>query len=158
MMTAASGPRPCPPPSHPTADGVAAASALPDWSLPTPKKVIVCRGLYPEGSVSVLNAHNRDLVARPGVTVTPGIVPYLGFLFAVTDSTDVTMTGFVIDGLDSLGGPTPHSGSPMAILCTNATGLIAKNKVVNWTHGATPSVSAVGISVNNSAGGPVRID
>src|SRR5690242_13059992 len=58
----------CATPYHTIADGVAAASALPDWSLPTPKKIVVCRGLYPEGTVWVFGAQNLDLIARPGVT------------------------------------------------------------------------------------------
>jgi len=100
------------------AAGVAAAGV-------GPAKIVVCPGTYAE-SISIVNAHDIQLIAKKNVQVVPPGPAYTGALMGIVSSTNITLRGFTFDGNASLG-----SGA-VAVGYLASSGKILKNTFNHW--------------------------
>lgn len=90
-------------------------------------RITVCAGTYPE-RLLVTGKTNLTIIGKKGAKLVPEFTPFNGDLVLVDHSTNVTFQGFTIDGRGQL-DPLVDA---QAIVYSDASGLIAKNTVLNW--------------------------
>ena len=130
----------CPTATQSTIQGAVAAAGAGNT------KIVVCAGLY-LGQVQVSSVANLKLVAKPGAVLQPNFGPFNRPLMLVSNSTNVTVKGFTVEGENSLS----TAASMAAIQFDKSSGSILNYTIMNWHAPTYPTDrNAVGIMVSAS--------
>jgi hypothetical protein len=135
-------------------DAVAFAAGQPNWATAQVKTITVCMGLY-QGPIVINGGANVKLIAKKGAIITTdGTNPYSQSIISVTNSTNVTVQGFIIDGR----GLVDFVSDNAAISFSESSGSITKNTIAHWHSSFFPTYRAgVGIQAGGSTGQTVKI-